>query len=125
MGRKNWNSIPDKYRPLPDRLNVVVSRDAGFNDEGCVIYNSVEDAVNSYKTDERETFIIGGGQIYKYSLEKNLIDEMFITIIDQDFEGDTYFPEFDEDEWDKTLLMSHPVDERNPYSFDVWRYTKK
>ncbi|MBD3639041.1 MAG: dihydrofolate reductase [Crocinitomicaceae bacterium] len=125
MGRKNWNSIPDKYRPLPHRLNVVVSRDPEFSDEGCVVFGSVEDAIEAYKMDDRETYVIGGGQIYAYALKHNLVDEMLITTIHQDFDGDTFFPDFNEDNWEKQLLMSHPIDERNPHAFDVWRYTKK
>lgn len=124
MGRKNWNSIPDKYRPLSNRLNAVVSRDPAFSDEGCVAYTSVEDAINAYISDERDTYIIGGGQIYKYALDNDLVDEMLITKIDQDFEGDTYFPEFNEEQWSSEMIMDHPIDEKNKHSFKVWKYTK-
>lgn len=125
MGRKNWNSIPDKYRPLKNRLNVVVSRDPSFTDDGCEAFTSVEAAIEAYKNDARDLYIIGGGQIYKYSLENNLVDEMLITRIDQEFEGDTFFPDFNESNWTKELLFSHEIDEKNPHSFEVWKYTKK
>lgn len=125
MGRKNWNSIPDKYRPLKDRLNVVVSRDTSFEDDGCVVYHSIEDAIEAYRHDERDTYIIGGGQIYKYVLEHDLVDQMLITKIDQSFDADTFFPEFDESLWQKECIMEHPVDEKNAYSFNVWKYEKE
>lgn len=125
MGRKNWISIPDKYRPLKNRLNIVVSRDSKFSDEGCEVYSSIESAIEAYEHDDRDIFIIGGGQIYKYSLENNLVDQMLVTHIDQDFEGDTYFPEFDESLWHKDLLFSHQKDKKNPHSFSVWKYDKK
>jgi dihydrofolate reductase len=125
MGRKNWNSIPDKYRPLSDRLNVVVSRDTSFTDEGCVVYNSIENAISTYKEDARDTFIIGGGQIYKYCLDNDLIDQMFITKIEQNFEGDTFFPEFNENDWNSEIIMDYSIDERNKYAFKVWKYDKK
>ena len=125
MGRRNWNSIPDKYRPLKERLNVVVSRDPSFKDEGCVAFNSIEEAINAYRDDPRDSYIIGGGQIYKYCLENDLVDEMYITRIKQAFDGDTYFPEFNENNWDKSMIMHHHVDDRNAYEFEVWKYTKK
>ncbi|MEZ4922340.1 MAG: dihydrofolate reductase [Crocinitomicaceae bacterium] len=125
MGRRNWNSIPDKYRPLSDRLNVVVSRDTSFTDEGCVAYNTIEEAISAYKNDPRDTYIIGGGQIYKYALDHDLIDQMYITKIDASFDADTFFPEFDESGWTSEMIMDHPTDEKNPHSFKVWKYTKK
>ena len=125
MGRKNWLSIPDKYRPLKDRLNIVVSRDTRFSSNDCVTFNSIEKAIEKYQGDERDTYIIGGGQIYEYCLDHNLVEEMYITKIHREFDGDTFFPEFDESNWNKTLLFSHKTDEKNQYPFDVWKYTKK
>ncbi|UKN00543.1 dihydrofolate reductase [Paracrocinitomix mangrovi] len=124
MGRKNWNSIPDKYRPLSNRLNIVVSRDPNFTDEGCEAFTSIEEAIEKYKNDERDIFIIGGGQIYKYSLDNELAEELLITRIDHSFEGDTYFPEIDENKWNKSLLFEHQIDEKNKYPFTVWKYSK-
>ena len=124
MGRKNWDSIPIKYRPLPSRLNLVVTRDNTFNAEGCKIYNSVELAIKAYSSDERDFFVIGGGQIYKYALSKNLIDEMYVTHIDESFEGDTYFPEIDETVWSKEIIFKHEKDDKNQYPFVVCKYSK-
>ena len=126
MGRRNWDSIPLKYRPLKDRINVVITRNKDFTDEQCVIFNSIEDALSFYTNQTKgDVFIIGGGQIYNYSLEKEMVDEMIITEIDADFEGDTWFPKIDSDKWTKSLLFTNEKDEKNPYSFSVWSYKKK
>ena len=74
---------------------------------------------------EKEIYIIGGAQIYKYCLDKGLIDEMLITYIHQDFEGDAFFPEFDESSWEKTMIMDYKKDEKNPHDFTVYRFLKK
>ena len=124
MGRRNWESIPDKYRPLKDRLNIVVTRNMDFSDEGCEVYTSVEDAILANSEDERTTFIIGGGQVYKYCLEQGLVHEMLITEIEEDFDADTFFPEFDESKWTKELMSEHEIDERHPHAFKIYRYTK-
>ena len=127
MGRRNWDSIPLKFRPLSERINVVVTRNPDFKDEGCVVFHSIEAAIEHYqKTDAtRDIFIIGGGQIYNHSLEKDLVDEMFVTHIDQAFEGDTWFPEIEETKWTKEEVLSHLKDEKNAYSFTVYKYTRK
>lgn len=125
MGRRNWVSIPDKYRPLPDRKNIVVSRDESFTDDGCEVFSSVEGAIEAYKNDQRDTFIIGGGQIYKHSLDNDLADELYITKIEHAFDGDTYFPSVDESKWDIELILTHGVDDHNSYSFKIWKYTRK
>lgn len=125
MGRRNWDSIPAKYRPLSDRVNVVVSRNPDFHHPDCISFQSLEAALDHFKNEkERDIFIIGGGQIYRESLEKNLIDEMLITHIDQDFEGDTWFPEIESSKWLKREVLSHPKDEKNPYSFTVFQYNR-
>lgn len=124
MGRKNWESIPDKYRPLPNRLNLVITRDPSFNDSGCEVFNSIEEAINKYSNDNRDLFIIGGGQIYAYCLDHNLVDEMLITHIDESFEADTFFPEVNDKNWRIEQLQSFSKDDKNPFDFIINRYTK-
>lgn len=125
MGRRNWDSIPLKYRPLPGRLNVVVTRDTTYEQEGCEIFHTIEDAIEHYRNDERDVYIIGGGQIYKYCIDNGLVDIMYITHIEHNFDGDTFFPEFDEDQWNKEMIMDHAIDDKNAYPFKVWKYAKK
>ena len=126
MGRKNWDSIPLKYRPLSDRINVVITRNKEFEHEDCTVFHSIEDAIAFYTNDaalaDKDLYIIGGGQIYAYSIDKGLIDEMLITYIDASFEGDTFFPEFDESQWKREEIMDHPIDEKNKYPFKVYRF---
>ncbi|MFK8046605.1 MAG: dihydrofolate reductase, partial [Crocinitomicaceae bacterium] len=67
---------------------------------------------------------IGGAQIYKYCLDNDLIDEMLITYIHQDFEADAFFPAFNDAKWQKEMIMDYKKDEKNPYDFTVYRFTK-
>jgi dihydrofolate reductase len=125
MGRRNYDSIPPKYRPLPNRENCIVTRKENFKAEGCLVFGSVEDALDHYKNTDQKVFVIGGGQIYKYAIENDLIDEMLITYIDQEFDGDTFFPEFDESNWNSEIIMTSDIDEKNPYAFKVKKFTRK
>ncbi|OIQ37675.1 MAG: hypothetical protein BM555_00345 [Crocinitomix sp. MedPE-SWsnd] len=126
MGRKNWESIPAKYRPLPKRKNIVVSRDTSFKDEGCVVYQDINTAIDDNSNDNsKDLYVIGGGQVYKYCIDNDLVDEMFVTQIDASFEGDAFFPEINLDNWNKEKLFHHAQDEKNPHPFTVYRYYKK
>ena len=80
MGRKNFDSIPSKFRPLPNRENVVLTRNKKYTSEGVIVFNEFDELMNSY-TDENDktVFIIGGGEIYKLALEAAILDEMYIT----------------------------------------------
>jgi len=124
MGRKNYDSIPEKYRPLPNRRNVILTRNSNFKAEDCDVFNSLDDALGAYKHDSEKTiFIIGGGQIYTLALAQEVVDEMFITHIDGDYDADTFFPEFDESKWSKELVLKQEIDDRHKNSFEVFRYT--
>jgi dihydrofolate reductase len=125
MGRRNWDSIPLKYRPLSDRINVVITRDESFKHHDCEVFNTIEDALFHYKRiSEKDVYIIGGGQIYDYAVKHDLVDEMLITFIDEAFEGDTWFPKIDESKWTKECILVHKKDEKNAYDFKVWKYSK-
>jgi len=118
MGRRNWESIPPKWRPLPGRQNVVVTRQLEFSAEGCLVVHSIDQALELARgLGEKEAFIIGGGQIYAEALRANLVDRMYLTHLDAAFKGDTLFPSFDPSEWTKTVLGSHPRDERHSCGF--------
>jgi dihydrofolate reductase len=125
-GRKNYISIPKKFRPLPDRTNIVLTRQVDFREEGCIIANSLEDAIIYAKNyNETELFIIGGGQIYKEALAKNLIDRMYITHVNEVFDGDTFFPAIDAEKWKKVSEVENPSDEKHAHSFTFTVYEKK
>jgi len=127
MGRRNWDSIPLKYRPLFGRVNAVVTRNTEFSHPDCDTFNSVESSIEYYQKNnpELDIYIIGGGQIYDYSIKNNLVDEMLITFIDHSYEGDTWFPTFEESEWTKEMIMDYKKDDKNPHDFKVFRYLKK
>lgn len=124
-GRKNYESIPSKYRPLKDRVNIVVTRQKDYQEKDIVVTNSIESAIKiAEENNEQECFIIGGGQIYKSVLEHNLIDQMYITHVHEVFDGDTFFPEFNRDDWNEEVLLTHLKDDKNKHTFTIKKYIK-
>ena len=98
-GRKNYESIPEKYRPLPNRNNIVVTRQ-NIEFEGADVVKSIDEAIKIAKTyNQEKVFIIGGGQIYKQCLADDLIDKMIITWVDVKLDADVFFPEIDSSIW--------------------------
>jgi len=126
MGRKNFESIPHKYRPLPNRTNIVLTRKKDYNADGALVYNSIEEALDHCRDEEyASVFVIGGGEIYKLALEKNLVDVMYLTRVHESFEADSFYPDFDDSKWAKEILNEHPKDEKHDYSFTIEKWTKK
>ena len=124
MGRKNWESIPKKYRPLPERKNIVVTRNNKFEDKGAIIVNSIEKAVEKARGfEEDEIFIIGGGEIYKLGFA--YVDKLYITEIYANIDGNTYFPKWNKENWKEISRISHPKDEKHEFDFDYVIYKKK
>ena len=124
MGRKNWESIPKKYRPLPERKNIVVTRNNKFEDKGAIIVNSIEKAVEKARGfDEEEIFIIGGGEIYKLGFA--YVDKLYMTEIYANIDGNTYFPKWNKENWKEISRISHPKDEKHEFDFDYVIYKKK
>lgn len=125
MGRKNWESIPERFRPLPGRPNIVLSRDAGYTIEGAQCLTSLEAAVEvALQAGEEEAFVIGGAQIYRLALEAGIVDTMYLTHVDREYEGDTWFPEFESSAWKAQPLFRHVADDRNEAAFEVRRYDR-
>lgn len=114
MGRKTFESLG---RPLPNRINIVVSRDPGYAPAGCVVAHSLEQALDLGKqhcTEAKPTlFVIGGENLYTQTLL--LADRLYITLVDADVEGDAWFPEFDWQEWREIDRRSLPADDKNQY----------
>ena len=126
MGRKNYDSIPEKYRPLPNRENVVLTRNTDFEAPNCKVFNSLEACLEHYESEEdRVVFIIGGGEIYRLALEAGVVNEMFITHVNKSYGADTFFPEFEENAWTEETIMTQASDDRHQASFTVKHYTKK
>lgn len=96
MGRKTWDSLPDRFKPLPNRVNIILTRNKDFEaPEGVIVRDNLEDAV-AY---DEDVFVIGGEKVYAEALEKNLADRMYLTGIKQAIPGDAFFPVFDKDKW--------------------------
>ena len=115
MGRKTYESIG---KPLPNRRSIVITRDINYKLYGCDVVNSLEEALELC---DDNCFVIGGGEIYKQSLI--YADKIYLTEIDEDFDGDTYFPELG-NEWVKLSKVSFDSDERNKHSYSFIEYEK-
>jgi dihydrofolate reductase len=124
MGRKNFESIPHKYSPLPNRTNVVITRRSDYKAEGCMVVNSVESALEiARKNGDTEPFIIGGGQIYTLALEANLIDKIYLTQIHHTYEGDTFFPELEND-WKEVGRIDCKAHEKHAHDYSFLTFEK-
>ena len=125
MGRKNFESIPHKFRPLPNRTNIVITRQSDYKAEDSIVVNSVEESLKVAKSNgENEAFIIGGGQIYKLALEANLIDKIYLTRIHHSFDGDTFFPELSSD-WEEIKREDCFKDDNHKYDYSFVVLEKK
>lgn len=99
MGRKTYQSIPDRFRPLKGRANIVITRDPHYNPQEEVhIVHSIDEALDLAKTlDNKEIFVIGGSQIFSSSFDK--IDKLYITHVKGNYEADTFFPKIASSDW--------------------------
>ena len=93
MGRKTFESIG---KPLPKRLNVVLTRDKDFRPNNCIVYDDIREVIRDF-AEEYQVFIIGGGEIYKQFFPH--IKRIYVSLVDGEYVGDTYFPEYNSDEW--------------------------
>ena len=117
MGRKNFESIPHNFRPLPNRTNIIITRQSNYIAEGCVVVNSIEQGIELAKNNgEHELFVIGGGQIYDMALKQELIDRVYLTEIHHSFDGDTFFPKLS-DQWKEVQREDCFADEKNKYDY--------
>lgn len=123
MGRKSWDSLPKSFRPLPGRKNIVITRNRDFQAEGATIISDLRDIEKIVPENEKKCFIIGGAQIYQLALDYGIINEMYITHVDERFpNADTFYPFINWDHWDSEEILTHPKDEENPYSITIKRY---
>jgi len=116
MGRKTYESIG---RPLPGRLNVIITRQKNYHVAGTVVVHSIDEALQVCKNDKAidgESFIIGGAELYQQTLA--LCHRMYITEIQQCFDGDTFFPKFDPDKWLEATREKHSSSNGNQLAYD-------
>lgn len=123
MGRKNYDSIPEKFRPLPNRTNIVITRQVGFAADKCTVVHSLDDAIQlAEKNNQQELFIIGGAEIYQLAMP--FANRLYLTEIQTELHGDTYFPTFDKTGWKEISRKHHAIDERHRFAFDFVIYEK-
>jgi dihydrofolate reductase len=123
-GRKNYESIPEKFRPLPNRTNIVITRKVNYAAPGAIIAGSINEAITkAMEISDEEIFIIGGAEIYRQCLP--LVDKLYITKINYTFDGDAYFPKIDLTVWKKTKIQAFKCDEKNKYNYSFDEYIKK
>ncbi len=118
MGRKTFESM---LKPLPNRINIVVTRQRDYQAKGCLVVHNLEAAIQKAEGDP-QPFVIGGAQLYKLALPYAQTIEL--TLIHHRFEGDTFFPEFDQSKWLLEKEENHPADSKNPYPFTFKTYIK-
>jgi len=125
MGRKNFDSLPPSFQPLPDRINIIITRNKDWSADGTQVFHDIQSGID-YADDnnEKELFIIGGGEIYKQGL--NLADKLYITEVYADFpDADAYFPAIDLTNWKEISRKKHAQDEKHKYAFDFVVYDRK
>ncbi|UTW64472.1 dihydrofolate reductase [bacterium SCSIO 12741] len=127
MGRKNYLSIPERFRPLPGRPNQVLTRQQDFEAPGCTVIHNIEEGIDlARQAGEEELFVIGGGEVYALALKQGLIDKMYITHVQASFEdAEAFFPKFEQDDWNANLIQKQDPDDKHQFAFEVWEYKKK
>lgn len=118
MGRKSFDALKEA---LPGRINIVVTSKKDWKEEGVITAGNIEEAINKAKeSDAKEIFIIGGGEIYKQTLE--IVSRIYITRVHTSVEGDAFYPEIPKQKWKLTHSQSFPADDKNnyPYTFEIW-----
>jgi dihydrofolate reductase len=114
MGRRTWDSLPQTFRPLPGRRNIVVTRNPDWSADGAEPAGSLADALRLLESAER-VFVIGGGELYAEALP--LADELLLTEVEADVEGDTWFPGWERAEFDETGREQHVSESGVEFSF--------
>lgn len=121
MGLKTFKSIGEK--PLPGRKNIILNDDPNYKaPEGCFTVRSIEDLLEMEK-DEKEIMICGGASVYKQFLP--LSQRLYLTFVHHNFEGDTFFPEFNKNEWQEIKRIDNKADEKNKFDYSFVVYERK
>ncbi len=122
-GRKNYESIPEKFRPLPNRTNIVITRDKDYSAPGAIVVDSIDKAIfTANNIGDSEIFIIGGAEIFRQTFD--IIDKIYLTKIHHDFDGDVFFPELLNSQWKLTSQAQGISDEKNKYEYEFLTFEK-
>ena len=122
MGRKTWESLPEAFRPLPGRHNIVVSRDPDYQAAGATLAGSLADALGQ-AADVEEVFVIGGGELYSQALP--LASRLYLTEIAQDFAGDVFFPDVPPQDWQEISRQPGQSSSGLGFAFVVYQRKKE
>lgn len=120
MGRKTFESLG---KPLPKRTNIVISRNANFKANGCILVHSLEEAINTALKEDPTPYILGGAEIYKQALK--IADKLDLTIVHHNFDADVFFPEIDLNIWKEVERIHFEADEQNKYNYSFVTYKRK
>ena len=121
MGRKTWESLPDAFRPLPERVNIVMSRDTDWQAEGAETALYIGRAIElAYAEGSDECWVIGGAQVYEMFLER--MEEIHVTTVHTSGSGEVKFPEWDRGEWSEEVVERVSTDENNEHdsTYSIW-----
>lgn len=122
MGRKTYESILVRLgKPLPERENVILTRQKDFSAPGCLVINNLAEIENLAKG--KEVFIIGGAEVYQLTLPKT--DKVYLTLVETEVDGDAFFPPLEESAWQLIKQEKHLADEKNDYNFEFRIYERK
>lgn len=121
MGRKTWESLPDSFRPLPGRHNIVVSRNKAYDAAGATLVGSLDEAILA-AGNATEVFVIGGAELYQQALP--LADQLYLTEIAQAYQGDAFFPEVKASEWQEASRKTQRNALGLEFSFVVYQRTQ-
>ncbi len=134
LGRKTYESIPKKFRPLPNRTNIILTRNMDFiigDTPEIKIRHSLEKAIETGKELGGEVFVIGGSQIYEEAITRGLVNKIYLTRVHTEIEGDTnnltFFPENDWTHWKemyKEFHPAHPAGPKDDYDYTFYTYTQ-
>jgi len=118
MGRKTYESLG---RPLPNRTNIIITRNADYKAKGCIIVHSLEEAINAAKEDTNP-YILGGAEIYKQAIQ--IADYLDLTHVDAALDADAFFPEIDKKRWTEIAREDHFKDDKHQYDYSFVTYKK-
>jgi len=120
MGRKTYESIG---RPLPGRQNIIITRKPDYQSDGCMVFHSLREFLQFCKGQSEEIFVIGGAEVFTEMF--TYADRLYITYIHDEFAGDTFFPNWNEQEWELTSCEPGLKDEKNPFDYEFRVYNRK
>jgi len=127
MGRKNWESIPEKYRPLPQRINWILTKNVEkfMNNnmiDNAFVVSDLEATLRTLSQQNNEVFVIGGGEIYELALPH--ANRLYLTEIDATIDGDVFFPSIDKSQWKEVSRVHNEPDEKHAYAYDFVLYER-